>query len=132
MDVTELDLPFNWAGGGVVSTPGDVARFLEALLGGDVLPAGLRAEMLRTVPSDWPETDEYGLGIGRVTSLMRTVASPCGPAWGHLGFSAGYITVALASEDGSRQVVVTANWHVMTEEFWEPLGKLIWSAYCAS
>jgi len=130
VDVTELDLPFNWAGGGVVSTPGDVARFLEALLGGDVLPAGLRAEMLRTVPSDWPETDEYGLGIGRVTSLMRTVASPCGPAWGHLGFSAGYITVALASEDGSRQVVVTANWHVMTEEFWEPLGELVWSAYC--
>jgi D-alanyl-D-alanine carboxypeptidase len=102
VDVTELDLPFNWAGGGVVSTPGDVARFLAALLGGDVLPAGLRTEMLRTVPSDWPETDAYGLGIGRITSLMRKVASPCGPAWGHLGFSAGYITVALASEDGAR------------------------------
>lgn len=130
VDVTELDLPFNWAGGGVVSTPGDVARFLGALLGGDLLPPGLRAEMLRTVPSDWSETDEYGLGIGRIASLMRTVTSPCGPAWGHLGFSAGYITVALASEDGARQVVVTANWHVMTEEFWEPLGELVWSAYC--
>lgn len=130
VDVTELDLPFNWAGGGVVSTPGDVARFLGALLGGDLLPAGLRAEMLRTVPSDWPETDEYGLGIGRITSLMRTVASSCGPAWGHLGFSAGYITIALASEDGARQVACMSNWHVMTEEFWKPLGELVWSAYC--
>jgi D-alanyl-D-alanine carboxypeptidase len=129
VDVTELDLPFNWIGGGVDATAGDVARFLRALLGGDVLPPELRAEMLRTVPSDWPETDEYGLGIGKITSLMRQVASPCGPAWGHLGFSPGYITIALASEDGSRHAVVMANGHVMDEP-WEALGELVWSAYC--
>jgi D-alanyl-D-alanine carboxypeptidase len=129
VDVTELDLPFNWAGGGVVSTPRDVARFLQLLLGGDVLPERLRAEMLQTVHSDWPETDEYGLGIGKVTSVMREVASPCGPAWGHLGFSVGYITIALASEDGSRQAVVMVNGHSMDEP-WEPIGELVWSAYC--
>jgi D-alanyl-D-alanine carboxypeptidase len=129
VDVTELDLPFNWAGGGIVSTPHDVARFLGALLGGELLPEQLRAELLRTVPSDWAETDEYGLGIGRITSLMDEAASPCGPAWGHLGFSAGYIAIALASEDGARQAVVMGNGHVMTEP-WQALGNLVWSAYC--
>jgi D-alanyl-D-alanine carboxypeptidase len=129
LDVTELDLPFNWAGGGVISTPRDVARFLQLLLGGEVLPARLRTEMLRTVPSDWPETDEYGLGIGKISSVMREVASPCGPAWGHLGFSVGYITIALASEDGSRQAVVMANSHAMQEP-WDALGRLVWSVYC--
>jgi D-alanyl-D-alanine carboxypeptidase len=129
VDMTTLDLPFNWAGGGVVSTPRDVARFLRALLGGELLPGGLRAEMLRTVPSDWPETDDYGLGIGRITSLMGRVPSPCGEAWGHLGLGP-YTAIALASEDGDRQAVVLANGAVMADEQWDVLGRLAWAGYC--
>jgi D-alanyl-D-alanine carboxypeptidase len=131
VDTTELDLPFNWIGGGVNATASDVARFLAALLGGELLPDRLRAELLTTVPSDWPETDEYGLGIGKITSVMREVPSPCGAAWGHLGFSLGYIAIALASEDGSRQAVVMTNGQVMDEP-WEALGRLAWSAYCST
>jgi D-alanyl-D-alanine carboxypeptidase len=127
--VTELDLPFNWAGGGIVSTGRDVARFLRALLAGELLPEYLRAEMLRTVPADRDETDDYGLGIGQVTSLMGKAASPCGAAWGHLGFG-GHTTVALASERGDRQVVVMVNGHAMSDESWEALGELIWGCYC--
>ena len=129
VDVTTLDLPFNWAGGGVVSIARDVARFLQALLGGELLPSALRAELLRTVPSDWPETDGYGLGIGRITSIMGRVPSPCGVAWGHLGLGP-YTAIALASEDGSRQAVVLANGGVMAEEQWDALGRLAWAAYC--
>jgi len=129
VDVTTLDLPFNWAGGGIVSTARDVARFLEALLGGELLPPGLRAEMLRTVPSDWPETDRYGLGIGKITTVMGRVTSPCGAAWGHLGLGP-YTAIALASEDGSRQAVVLANGGVMADETWDALGRLAWAGYC--
>ena len=129
VDTTELDLPFNWIGGGVNATASDVARFLRALLGGELLPDALRTEMLRTVHSDWPETDEYGLGIGKITSVMREVASPCGPAWGHLGFSLGYIAIALVSEDGSRHAVVMTNGQLVDEP-WQALGRLAWSAYC--
>jgi D-alanyl-D-alanine carboxypeptidase len=129
VDVTELDLPFNWAGGGIVSSGRDLARFLQALLAGELLPEDLRAEMLRTVPADWDETDDYGLGIGRVTSLMGKAASPCGAAWGHLGFG-GHTAVALASERGDRQVVVVANGHAMSDESWEALGGLVWAGYC--
>lgn len=130
VDVTELDLPFYWAGGGIVSTAGDVAAMLAALLGGDLLPDELRVEMLRTVKSDWAETDRYGLGIGQISSVMRRERSPCGPAWGHIGFSAGYTAIALASEDGARQVVVLANGYVHSEDAWDAVGRLVWDAYC--
>ena len=129
VDMTELDLPFNWAGGGIVSSGRDLTRFLQALLGGELLPENLRAEMLGTVPSDWDESDGYGLGIGEVTSLMGKAASPCGAAWGHLGIGA-HTTIALASERGDRQVVVMVNGFVRSDESWEALGALVWDCYC--
>jgi D-alanyl-D-alanine carboxypeptidase len=130
VDVTDLDLPFNGAGGGIVSTAPDVARFLQALLSGELLPARLGTEMLSTVVSDWDESDRYGLGIAEITSLMGQAESPCGPAWGHLGFSAGYTAIALASEGGDRQVVILTNGLVETEETWQALGRLAWASYC--
>jgi D-alanyl-D-alanine carboxypeptidase len=134
VDVTEIDVPFHRAGGGVVSTAGGIAKLLRAQLGGEVLPDRLRKEMLQAVDSDWEETDRYGLGIGEMTSLMGRQRSPCGAAWGHLGFSVGYTAVALSSEDGDRQVVVCANGSPSTvataEAFWDAAGRLAWHLYC--
>jgi D-alanyl-D-alanine carboxypeptidase len=134
VDVTELDLPFYRAGGGIVSTAGEVAAMLRALLEGGFLPDRLRAEMLDAVESDWDETDRYGLGIGEITALMGREVSPCGPAWGHLGFSLGYVAVALSSEDGERQVVLGANGNLVEpgaiEAFWDAAGRLAWNLYC--
>jgi D-alanyl-D-alanine carboxypeptidase len=134
VDVTELDLPFYRAGGGIVSTAGETAAILRAVLGGSFLPDDLRSEMLDAVESDWDETDRYGLGIGEITALMRREVSPCGPAWGHLGFSLGYVAVALSSEDGERQVVLCANGNLVEpdeiEPFWDAAGRLAWNLYC--
>jgi D-alanyl-D-alanine carboxypeptidase len=131
VDVTGLGLPYNGAGGGIVSTARDVAAFLDALLGGRLVSSESRAELLRTVPSDWPESDGYGLGIERVTSLMGIAQSPCGAAWGHIGLWPGYGTIALASESGDRQVVVVTNGDIVsTDDHWEALGRLVWAAYC--
>ena len=135
VDVTELDLaPFTWAGGGVVSTPSEVARLLRALLGGELIPDHLRKEMLDAVDSDWVETDRYGLGIGEITAIWRRERSPCGPAWGHLGFSLGYTAIALSSEDAERQVALCANGVFTTEEseeaFFDAAGRLMWDLYC--
>ncbi|HEY2218592.1 MAG TPA: hypothetical protein VGH35_04590, partial [Gaiellaceae bacterium] len=134
VDVTELDLPFYRAGGGIVSTAGETAAILRALLGGGFLPDGLRSEMLDAVESDWEETDRYGLGIGEITALMGRQRSPCGPAWGHLGFSVGYVAIALSSEDGERQVVICANGNLVepagTEAFFDAAGRLAWDLYC--
>jgi D-alanyl-D-alanine carboxypeptidase len=134
VDVTELDLPFYRAGGGIVSTAGETAAILRALLGGEFLPLRLRSEMLDAVDADWDETDSYGLGIGEITALMGRQRSPCGPAWGHLGFSVGYVTIALSSEDGERQVVICANGNLVEAAeivaFWDAAGRLAWDLFC--
>jgi D-alanyl-D-alanine carboxypeptidase len=130
IDATELDL-FSWGGGGMTSTARDVARFLQGLLGGELLPPALRAEMLTIVPSDWDESDGYGLGIEEVTSVMG-VKSSCGSGWGHLGFTLGHTTIALASENGDRQVVVLTNASAVTEEMGAALGDLTWARYCGA
>jgi len=134
MDVTEIDVPFHGAGGGIVSTAGDVATLLRALLGGELLSEELRVEMLDAVVSDWAETDRYGLGIGEITALMGRKRSPCGAAWGHLGFSLGYVAIALSSENGERQVVICANGQPATEaaeeSFFDAAGELAWHLYC--
>ena len=129
VDVSEVE-PFGWGGGGMVSSARDVARFLRALLGGELLAPGMYAEMFRTVPSDWEESDGYGLGIEEVTSLWGIEQSTCGSAWGHFGFSLGYTTIALGSRNGDRQVVVMFNTHPLSEETWAVLGRLTWACYC--
>jgi D-alanyl-D-alanine carboxypeptidase len=129
VDVTDIQ-PFGWGGGEMVSTARDVARFLQALLGGELLTPSLRAELLTTVASDWEESVGYGLGIEEISSLMGVADSPCGAVWGHLGFSFGYTTIALASDTGDRQVVVCINSLVMSDEAWEALGGLTWACYC--
>jgi len=136
VDVTEIDIPlFYRAGGGIVSTVAEVATMLQAQLRGDLLPDDLRREMLDAVESDWEETDRYGLGIGEITNLMGRQPSPCGSAWGHLGFSLGYMAIALSSDDGERQVVLCANGHPTTlaasEAFWDAAGRLAWNLYCS-
>jgi D-alanyl-D-alanine carboxypeptidase len=129
-DVTDIEL-FGWGAGEMVSTARDVARFLQALLGGELLTPDLRGELLTTVASDWEESDGYGLGIEEVSSLMGQVPSPCGSAWGHLGFAMGHTTIALSSESGDRQVVILANTLVMSDETWAALGALTWACHCA-
>jgi D-alanyl-D-alanine carboxypeptidase len=125
VDVTEIDVPFHGAGGGIVSTAGELATLLRV---------GLREEMFEAVDSDWLETDRYGLGIGKITALMGRERSPCGPAWGHLGFSLGYTAIALSSRDGERQVVICANGSPSTdateEAFFDAAGRLAWDLYC--
>jgi D-alanyl-D-alanine carboxypeptidase len=135
VDVTGIDVPFHRAGGGIVSTPGEVAMMLRALLRGELLPDCLRHEMLDAVQSDWEETDRYGLGIGEITALMGRRRSPCGAAWGHLGFSVGYAAFALSDEGGDRQVVICANGHPPTAaeaQFLDAAGELAWALYCNS
>ena len=129
VDVTEIQ-PFGWGGGELVSTARDVARFLQALLGGELLAESLRAELLSTVPSDWEESVGYGLGIEEVSSLMGVADSPCGTAWGHIGFSFGYTTIALASKSGDRRVVILTNTLLWSDEAWPALGGLTWACYC--
>jgi D-alanyl-D-alanine carboxypeptidase len=134
VDVSEIDVPFHQAGGGVVSTPTEIARMLRGHMRGELLPEALRAEALSAVESDWPESDRYGLGIGEMTAVMGRQRSPCGPAWGHIGFSLGYTALALSNADGDRQVLICAKGSPSTpptsDAFWDAAGRLAWRLYC--
>ncbi|WP_320780532.1 serine hydrolase domain-containing protein [Streptomyces sp. CRN 30] len=99
----------SWAGtaGGLVSTMQDLNDFYRQLLGGELLgPDELRA--MRTtvpVPGSAPGGEagvRYGLGILSQELSGRRY-------WGHDGIVWGAGTMALSSEDGSRQVALGYN-----------------------
>jgi D-alanyl-D-alanine carboxypeptidase len=121
--------PTATAAGGLVSTADDLARFFAALLGGQIVGESSLREMLTTVPSDWAESQGYGLGIEQVESLMGFELSPCGMAWGHTGL--GHVTtVALTTPDARRQVVLMANAMLTSDAAWAALSRATWAVLC--
>ena len=71
-DLSAVTPTIDWAGGGLVTTAPDLARFVRGLWSGRLLSAELRAEMTRWTPGvRFPpgiavRYDDYGLGIGRI------------------------------------------------------------------
>jgi D-alanyl-D-alanine carboxypeptidase len=107
IDATRQNVSWGGAAGEIISTVDDGNRFLQALVGGRLLPAAQLAEMQRTAPTErafrknWPGV-RYGLG------LMR-VPTSCGVSWSHGGDIMGYMTRNAVSADGRRSVVVSIN-----------------------
>ncbi|MFM9370671.1 serine hydrolase domain-containing protein [Streptomyces sp. Da 82-17] len=100
-DLTRFSPSYDWTAGAMISTVDDLARFQRALFGGKLLaPAQQRALL---TPVDVPGAPAYGLGVQR-----REVPCPDGPVtvWGSDGAGPGYTSVAAATEDGRRQLVL--------------------------
>ncbi|SDT71478.1 serine hydrolase domain-containing protein [Actinoplanes derwentensis] len=93
-----------WAGaaGAVISTPAELSRFFEALLGGDLISAEQLKQMKTTVELG-EGFGEGGYGLG----LMR-IDSPCGTVWGHGGDTLGHHSAAVTTENGRRSAVTDA------------------------
>ncbi|WP_433272324.1 serine hydrolase domain-containing protein [Actinosynnema sp. CS-041913] len=105
VDVTMLNPSWGGSAGAMISTTEDGNKFLQALLGGKVLPPAELAEMKRTVPTpdDWSGPGvRYGLGI---------LWSPnsCGGSWSHGGTIHGFLTRNGVTDDGKRSVMVSLN-----------------------
>ena len=90
------------AAGGGVSTADDYDRFLQTLLGGELLPQGLVDEMATATGTVPFGSGDYGLGLW-------LVHMPCGDAVGHNGAMEGFSTTAWALRDSARSVVVLTN-----------------------
>lgn len=99
-DATRVNPSYTWAAGAIVSTAGDIDRFLRALLRGDLLSPSSLGEMRRTRPIG-PRLS-YGLGLLRI-------ATPCGPLLGHNGMVFGYSSIALATSNGRHTAVAFAS-----------------------
>lgn len=68
-DFTKLNPSFAAAAGGVISTAGDLAIWIRALVGGDVLDAAWQRRWLDSLrPQDpaQPDGQQYGYGIGQL------------------------------------------------------------------
>jgi D-alanyl-D-alanine carboxypeptidase len=104
VDVTEMDTSWGWAAGAMVSTTADLARFYQALLGGQLLPPELLKQMRTTVDaSQLGHGARYGLGL----EVLRL---GCGmELWGHGGSLEGYQTTAFSTPDADRQLVMATN-----------------------
>ncbi|GAA0613534.1 hypothetical protein GCM10010174_33950 [Kutzneria viridogrisea] len=95
--------PSFWStAGGLVSTLSDLAVFDQRLADGKVVSTASLAEMRKTVPTGWPGTEHYGLG------LWGHDLSCGGRAWGLLGdLSTGYSSATMATDDGRHAAIVT-------------------------
>jgi len=100
VETTGWNMSQAWAGGGVISTPGDMHRFMAALVAGALFtsPQTL-AVMQQTVPSPIPGTAGYGLGLIRLS----------GDVWGHGGQTLGYISTVGASAGSGISFVAWGN-----------------------
>ncbi len=94
---------FEWAGGGYVSTPEDLARWAQAWYDGRaVAPAPLR-QALEAIPARALGAGaRYGLGV-----IVRD--TPRGVSYGHSGFFPGYLTEMRYYPDARIGVAVQTN-----------------------
>jgi D-alanyl-D-alanine carboxypeptidase len=128
IDITRMDPSAAWAAGQLVSSPGDLRSFYEALIRGELLKPEQQAAMLTTVPAPGFEpTDgwEYGLGIARHEL-------PCGGyAWGHGGDIQGFETRNLVTTAG-RSAVVTVTALPTSEQMVVDVSNSVDAALCDS
>lgn len=74
---------FEWTGGGMASTAGDLARWGKRLYEGRAFEPALLQQMLDGVPARLGQNTKYGLGV-----IIRE--TPIGTLYGHSGFFPGY------------------------------------------
>jgi D-alanyl-D-alanine carboxypeptidase len=114
-DTADESVAWAWSAGVIVSSADDLARFLSALVGGQVVPTPLLDEM---VP-----TEGYGLGLAAFTTR-------CGTAVGHTGNLGGYVSVAWTTPDADRTVVLMANTYPLTPEADVAIHRALVDAFC--
>ena len=105
---------YKWAGGGLVSTPSDLVRFGNAMLGNSLLEEPTREAMFtaRTLPSGELNPQHYGLGWrigGLVVTDGETGEEQIITLINHAGTRAGSVAILLIVPDHEIVVAMTAN-----------------------
>jgi len=86
-----MDPSFEGGGGGFVTNPGDLARWMALFCNGRAFPPSLLSEVMKGVPAgnlDLGQDAQSGLGV----EIYQT---PLGVAYGHGGFFPGYVSRVL-------------------------------------
>ena len=85
--------------GALVSDLDDLHRWGEAMLGGTLLtPALQRQRMIARTPTNGPDYDRYGMGIGEISGY-----------WGHTGEGLGYEALVMHHPARNETIVILVN-----------------------
>ncbi|QKW05823.1 serine hydrolase [Streptomyces sp. NA04227] len=101
-DVSEYDMSSSWADGEIVSSTGDLERFLTALFSGDLLPAH-RLERMFTLPP--AEVRMLDGSPARYSDGLQTATVAGVTWWGKTGETYGYASAMFATRDQQRRLV---------------------------
>jgi len=116
-----LNPQMEWTGGGVASTPADLARWAKLLYEGKVLSAASMKELFAGVDASkgrgGSPGEKYGLAV-----QMRP--SQWGMTWGHDGWFPGYLTEVLYYPDRRTAIAVQVNTDDQ-RQLKMPLGKVM-------
>ncbi len=102
-----------WAAGGIVSTPADLAQWMEALVAGPVLDESRRLEMQTITPQSAEAMKEMGeyyhfnKGVG--LCLFQFYTPEAGFGWGHEGQIGGFGNAAAYFTDLKTALALSAN-----------------------
>lgn len=81
----KMNPQFEWAGGGYVTSPRDLARLTRAIVNAEVVSKESAKLMMQGVPARTGRNHQYGLGL-----MIRP--SELGITYGHSGWYPGYVT----------------------------------------
>lgn len=109
---------FEWTGGGMASTSGDLAKWAKKMYEGKAFKKEMLDEMLKgtKAPMLGP-TAEYGLGV-----IIRP--TPRGITYGHSGFFPGYMTDVMYLPEKKISLAVQVNTSV-PQDLGKPFGRVL-------
>jgi D-alanyl-D-alanine carboxypeptidase len=103
---TSLSAAYSWASGGVISTPGDLNRFIRGYAGARLFSRAVQKQQLQFVAGNsepvGPGTNSAGLAIFRYRTR-------CGTVYGHTGNTAGYTQFMASTLNGQRSVTAAVS-----------------------
>ena len=104
-NVTAWNGSQGWAGGGIISTAEDMAKYVAGISSGALFKDPASLEQLLTFGDGvvGPFQGGYGLGVGKWT------VEPAPMAWGHAGQTPGFQTLWAVYPDQESRVVFLTN-----------------------
>ncbi|MGW1075021.1 serine hydrolase domain-containing protein [Streptomyces sp. NPDC002537] len=105
-DVTEFNQSEAWGEGEMISTTGDLDRFISALFSGALLPKPVLDKMFTLPPKEVRMLDgsPAGYSMGLQTITVNGVE-----LWGKTGERWGYNSAVMSTKDGKRRAVYSFN-----------------------
>jgi D-alanyl-D-alanine carboxypeptidase len=120
---------WTWASGGMVSTPGNLTRFVRAYVGGSLFGGKPRRQQYRFVRGG--RSEPPGPGANSAGLALFRYRTRCGTVFGHTGAIRGYTSLIAATRSARRAVTLSINLGAPTS-LYPALRKVETRAVCAA